>query len=42
MNTLDTVVTYCAMMFAQEMELCTNLEEDLNLQKMNTDVREKQ
>jgi len=42
MNTMDIAVLDCVMMFGHGMELWTNLQEDLNFQKLNIDVRETQ
>ena len=40
--TLDAIFTDCATFFEQAMELVTNLQKDLNLQTLNTKVREMQ
>lgn len=42
MTTLDAKVIECAMMFDATMEIWKNLQEDPNLQKMHTNVRETQ
>lgn len=42
MATLDAIVTDCATLFEQAMELMTNLQEDPNLQTLNTEVRDLQ
>ena len=39
MDTLDATVTDYAALFEKAMELVTNLQEDLNLQTLNTEVR---
>ena len=42
MATLDATVTDCVTLFEQAMKLVTNFQEDPNLQKLNTKVRELQ
>jgi len=42
MATLDATVTDCVALFEQSMELVTNLQEDLNLQTLSTEIRELQ
>jgi len=42
MATLDATFTDCATLFKKAMELVTNLQEDTNLQTLNTKIRELQ
>lgn len=42
MATLDATITDCATLFEQAIELVTNMQEDLNLQTLNTEVQELQ
>jgi len=39
---LDSTITDCTTLFKQAMEIVTNLQEDLNLKTLNTEVRELQ